>query len=444
MPRRPRSQFEEGPRSAAAEEWEEEEAGEFEPPRKRPRLANDGDDESDESHHDGDGSVDGAPATATNDDVPDDILARARSTLTQVLARRERIQYAHQVPPPPTASVPQQQRLPMVAPPPPATQRRQPPPPPLNPVGPRVIVPTGGPGSVVPPAAANTAATVRRVTFVPLSQIVADTRAAEHRAVADAVNAAAAAAGVAAAEAVGGGGGGPAGAVVPPARPPAPVGSHCFVCGFGNRAFDGGDMGCRPYVTLINMMVDDYGHMDNAELGLHMHDYYHKQLYNPAAALLAPGEAHPLPRMTAADFVAHIERHTLDPIIIIGENTRMLRDVIEVVRNQLVDEQTRDVDVKKVDALVKLVKAQKELLSVSASSLLFGGGAGRNGAALVLDPSAVGAVANTRRIAPLLATASGTIGGATAADTGAARGNVPVFNGPAAAATAPGPPMLPI
>lgn len=175
---------------------------------------------------------------------------------------------------------------------------------------------------------------------------------------------------------------------------------YCFICEYGNRAFDSTDLGCRPFAEMTNIITSNYGHMSDISIGNLVHAHYMNHLYR---STLDPATGEPtLPPLTSEMVVEHIAEHTLNQTLNIGKSKRVVNRLIDIVSNRLFSEDD-NISYKSVDILIKLIDRQVKLYNIREDT----GGAGRSGSggdAINLDPSAVNSVANLRRIRPLIQT----------------------------------------
>jgi hypothetical protein len=186
----------------------------------------------------------------------------------------------------------------------------------------------------------------------------------------------------------------------------------CFLCAYGNRGVDAtADAGSKAFVELGNLIKSLYGTMSNYDLGVSCANFYYAHLQQPSDARRARGldrDTPPLPDMPPEKFVAHIELHTLSPVLMVGEATRYVQQTLILNRT------THTSDSRAVDKMAKIVASLKTMLTIPRD-LYFGQ---RDTDAVALDPTALAAPINERTLRGLLATGTrARIGGATATDT---------------------------
>jgi len=138
-----------------------------------------------------------------------------------------------------------------------------------------------------------------------------------------------------------------------------------------------------------------------------------------------------LPEMLPSDFMEHITRHNLNPQIMVGEDFRLIRDLLVVCRMQLTHA-TGKTGLKIIDTIIKLMKQKATYLSLGARPLMFEGRGGND--PIGLDTNAMGDVVNMTRLGPFIrSTRTNVIGGATATNTSQPRPGLPRFDGSHAA-----------
>lgn len=198
----------------------------------------------------------------------------------------------------------------------------------------------------------------------------------------------------------------------------------CFMCSYGNHDHDGtADKGSKPFANLCNMMTQRYPYSDMQTLCMDCCEYYTTALREPSRQ--ADG-TYLLPEQLPSDFYKHILYHNLNPTILVGEDLRFIRDLLLVLRIQLTHA-TGKTGLRIIDAIIKLMKQKATYLAQGARPLMFEGRNTNN--PLVMDPQAMGEVANMTRIRPYLqSTQTNVIGGATATNTSRPRQGLPRFD----------------
>jgi len=198
----------------------------------------------------------------------------------------------------------------------------------------------------------------------------------------------------------------------------------CFMCSYGNHEHDGtADKGSQAYVTLRNMIRQRYAYSDLMTLCMDCSEYYRVALWEKSRQ--ADG-SHLLPEMLPSDFYDHIIYHNMNPQIMIGEDLRLIRDLLLVLRVQLTNA-TGKTGLRIIDTIIKLMKQKALYLSQGARPLMFEGRGGND--PIGLDVQAMGDVANMTRIRPFLQSRhANVIGGATATNTSQPRPGMARFD----------------
>lgn len=193
---------------------------------------------------------------------------------------------------------------------------------------------------------------------------------------------------------------------------------RCFMCEYGNKMFDNSpDYGCRPYARLMAFLKENYSYVSNRGIAINMKAYFDQSIFDPA---LIYKERHgltdaqfPIPAMSVEMFEEHIEKHTLNPIVQIGETIRMASQIQEQVIDRLIVRGSQNIDVKAIDAWAKLAKLKHTLSMTPRDRMLFGSGAADT---LELDASRMGHMGNMKRIDSLLVSKTSAAGGMRGAD----------------------------
>lgn len=100
---------------------------------------------------------------------------------------------------------------------------------------------------------------------------------------------------------------------------------NCFACGFGNARQS--SINADHANTCDRIIKENYGKVSNFYLGKMVHEFYKKVVYEPNSKL------GPYPMWRTRSIVEHIEKHTINPVIFIGESIRRLTSDIEVLKN---------------------------------------------------------------------------------------------------------------
>jgi hypothetical protein len=141
---------------------------------------------------------------------------------------------------------------------------------------------------------------------------------------------------------------------------------------------------------------------------------------------IQPDGSYLLPEMLASDFYEHIIYHNLNPQIMIGEDLRLIRDMLLVLRTQL-NHASGKTGLRIIDTIIKLMKQRAVYLSQGARPLMFESRGGND--PIGLDATQMGDVANMTRIRPFIqSTRNNVIGGATATNTSQPRQGLPRFD----------------
>lgn len=201
--------------------------------------------------------------------------------------------------------------------------------------------------------------------------------------------------------------------------------AYCFFCEYGNRAYDSTDLGCNPYVTMLAYIESEFAHANIGSLSKDVARYVNKHVWEPSRDP-DTGESD-IPFTTAAMVQEHIEVHNINPLIILGDNIRINRDIINILKPLIKERASANVNHRAIDSIIKLQASTARMISMADNRLLFGGGA--NG--FRIDPALAGRIGNTRRVAPLLRRGGGGAagGGAAAAPVHAAPEFNPVLGG---------------
>jgi hypothetical protein len=159
-------------------------------------------------------------------------------------------------------------------------------------------------------------------------------------------------------------------------------------------------------------------------LAINCFEYFCRSIRDPMDEYMRrhdiPPSDFPLPRMSVAVFEKHIRKHTLNPMLIFGEDVRELMQLQEIVKNNVKRRATDEVDHKAIDSYTKLLKAKHMIMTTPADRLLFKTNTGES---LDLDPNKMGRLGNLLRVESLLINTANTIGGQMAADTSANTGD---------------------
>ncbi len=191
-----------------------------------------------------------------------------------------------------------------------------------------------------------------------------------------------------------------------------PFAIRCFMCAYGNRAYDGVDMGCGPYQRLREMIKDLYDNMSLDELCVSLANYYYVHIYRPDRdAARRRGDRPRLPYMKPEDFEKHLLCHHRNQHIRLGVVNDLVYNAVLTLRAEYSNGGKQ-----REEKLHKLGSLMIKMAALPRSALAFTGG---DSDELQLDPAALGNVTNARHIAPLLARRSDVLGGATATDSDA-------------------------
>lgn len=193
---------------------------------------------------------------------------------------------------------------------------------------------------------------------------------------------------------------------------------RCFLCEYGNKMFDNSpDYGCRPYATLIAFPKENYPHVSNRGIAINMKRYYDKSIHGPALIYKQrhglTDEQFPIPAMSVEMFEEHIVDHHLNPYVQIGEDIRAAKKIQKLIENRLIHRGSQNIDLKAVDAWVKLGKYKHSLSMTPRDRLIFGSGTADT---LELDATRMGHMGNLKRIESLMVSKTSTAGGLRGAD----------------------------
>lgn len=181
----------------------------------------------------------------------------------------------------------------------------------------------------------------------------------------------------------------------------------CFLCAYGDtQGFDAtSEAGDRAYAKLVDLIKADLNSNNRVELAKRACNFYLAQLWLPSV-----DTEWELPLQTPDDFLEHLERHTLNPVLKVGSLMTGVFDALDYTRL------TFQQDKRAIDKFVKLGTLAARLLTIPRQGTFFGAHMDPLGD---LDPAALGEVANLRALRGLThqGRRTNTIGGATAADT---------------------------
>jgi hypothetical protein len=198
------------------------------------------------------------------------------------------------------------------------------------------------------------------------------------------------------------------------------------MCSYGNHEYDGtADKGSQPYAQLRNMIRQRYAYSDLMTLCIDCSEFYHVALREKS---IQPDGSYLLPEMLASDFYEHIIYHNLNPQFMIGEDLRLIRDMLLVLRTQL-NHASGKTGLRIIDTIIKLMKQRAVYLSQGARPLMFESRGGND--PIGLDATQMGDVANMTRIRPFIQSTRNNvnvIGGATATNTSQPRQGLPRFD----------------
>jgi acetolactate synthase regulatory subunit len=148
----------------------------------------------------------------------------------------------------------------------------------------------------------------------------------------------------------------------------------CWGCQHGATMHDG-DTDNEQVNTLIRMIRENHGRMDNIELAHIVHRHHESRIRRPALAAGIACES-----WSPSSIVRHLRHHTLDPNIVFAENIRTLRNLMRVLRRRTMEIDAENgeerVDAKNVDLLLKTVKSMADMYARRPDAMLFGSGEG--------------------------------------------------------------------
>jgi hypothetical protein len=90
---------------------------------------------------------------------------------------------------------------------------------------------------------------------------------------------------------------------------------ECFMCAYGNMYHDGIE---AKHVCELNRIMDQYGGCDNTELAQMLVLYYDRFVYRPHSGMS---------RFSVQVALEHIEQHTRDAVIYLGESVKLLLEI---------------------------------------------------------------------------------------------------------------------
>ena len=115
--------------------------------------------------------------------------------------------------------------------------------------------------------------------------------------------------------------------------------NKCFLCLYGNTQHD--KIEAHHMVNLINIIDDQYGHGDDDQVGYSLHKYFKDNIYR---------KEYNIPMLTTEMATAHIQSHTLNPNLYIGNEIRQWRKEAYIQRQQI-----HSIDGKSDEKKIKLV-----------------------------------------------------------------------------------------
>jgi hypothetical protein len=179
---------------------------------------------------------------------------------------------------------------------------------------------------------------------------------------------------------------------------------YCFMCEYGNRVYDGSDIGCRPYVKLLNLFRDNFNRVCNRSMGILLARYYFIHIFQPS--MDEDGHS-PLPFMTPELMEKHFFCHELNPAVALANDLRTLNDAIVATRLHLVDPHTDKPDRYMAETLSKLINTRWKVFGVNPAKVAFGSAQTEG---IQIDMEAAGSIGNLRRVRPILQLGANTLG----------------------------------
>lgn len=144
----------------------------------------------------------------------------------------------------------------------------------------------------------------------------------------------------------------------------------CWGCQYG-ATMHAGQVSDDKMRTLISLIRDNHGRMDNVELARIVAKHHESHIRQPIVS--AGGSCG---RWPAHMVLRHLQHHTLDPGVVLAENIRTLRAISRQLRKRTLetdlDTGEQRVDGRNVDLLLKTVRGLSELYSKSTDGMLFG------------------------------------------------------------------------
>jgi hypothetical protein len=136
--------------------------------------------------------------------------------------------------------------------------------------------------------------------------------------------------------------------------------NECFFCGWGDPALY--DRIHAPHITIIHDILNSlYGHIENSDLATMLVLYYNEHVYLENCGM---------PQLNHQIALRHIEQHTLEPRIFIGESLRAWGKVKTILANKICY-QNGNVDHKSIKSMNEVEKSILNLYKLDPSKMNF-------------------------------------------------------------------------
>tara|TARA_B100000787_G_scaffold87028_1_gene64267 strand:+ start:24273 stop:24956 length:684 start_codon:yes stop_codon:yes gene_type:complete len=132
-------------------------------------------------------------------------------------------------------------------------------------------------------------------------------------------------------------------------------GGACFLCGRAGFAGDESTAVGRMY----KMFRNEYSNHDSDELFANLEIFFKEEIYN-----LYKEQGMDCPLLTKEQLRVHFLQHTLEPSTFLSEEIRSLRDVADILKNNLLERNIQgNVDVNEKE-LKKLISVQQQIVQL--------------------------------------------------------------------------------